>query len=556
MPDAVCSNEDYCKRAVELGHSIISSCEHGIQGNYFECFELAQKYGLKWRYVAEAYFVEDRNPELADKTNCHIILAAKTKKGIGDLNEALSEANISGYYYRPRVDMEILMKLDPKDVFVTTACIAGVWRYGAPHSEDEKYDFTTPDRIVRQLYAHFGDSFMMEIQYHDVEIQKTINRHILSLYRELGIPLIVGLDSHFIYPEQEELRADRLEANHISYGNEAGFYMDYPSDETVFERFKKQGIFSDAQIREAMDNTDIFLTFEDVCLDKGRKLPTLYPELSQQERNEKYRQLVRDSWRKAREEVPKERWPEYLEAIRYEVDTITDTNMSDYFLLDYEVVKHYKELGGRITKTGRGSGPSFYTNTLLGFSSIDRLALPVTMYPDRFISKDRLLSGSTPDLDLNLGDPSIAEQATDDIMGKWHCAPMIAYGTLQRSSAWKMYCRVERIPASEANAVSEKLKRYELAVKYADDEEEAEQLNPYDFVPEEYHDTLRKSEKYLGMIERILPHACAHLLTNADIRREVGIVRLTSKTGKKKVIFAALIDGATADRFGYLKNDL
>ena len=71
--------------------------------------------------------------------------------------------------------------------------------------------------------------------------------------------------------------------------------------------------------------------------------------------------------------------------------------MSDYFLLDYEVVKRYKELGGRITKTGRGSGPSYYTNTLLGFSSIDRLALPVTMYPDRFISKDRLLSGSTPD---------------------------------------------------------------------------------------------------------------------------------------------------------------
>ena len=559
LADSVVFNEDYCKRAKELGHGIISSCEHGTQGNIFECYELAKKYGLKWRYVAEAYFVQDRNPELADNANCHIILAAKTDKGRGDLNEVLSEANISGYYHRPRVDMELLMRLDPRDVFVTTACLGGIWKYGYTENRETgewSYDFTVPDRLVHQLHRHFGNSFMLEIQYHDVDKQKAVNRHILSLYRQLGIPLIVGLDSHFIYPEQAELRDARLEANGLHYENEDGFYMDYPPDDEVFRRFMVQGVFSEAQIREAMENTDIFLNFEDIELDMSRKLPTLYPNLSQQERNERYRQLVRDSWREARKEIPQERWPEYLEAIKYEVDTITQTDMSDYFLLDYEVVKRYKELGGRITKTGRGSGPSYYTNTLLGFSSIDRLALPVTMYPDRFISKDRLLSGSTPDLDLNLGDPELAEQATDDIMGPWHCAPMVAWGTLQRSSAWKMYCRVEKIPPAEADAVSKQLKQYELAVKYAEDEEDAEQINPYDYVPEQYHEVLQKSEKYLGMIERATPHACAHLITNADIRREIGIYRINSKSGKKKVVLAAFIDGATADRFGYLKNDL
>ena len=133
---------------------------------------------------------------------------------------------------------------------------------------------------------------------------------------------------------------------------------------------------------------------------------------------------------------------------------------------------------------------------------------------------------------------------------------MVAWGTLQRSSAWKMYCRVEKIPPAEADAVSKQLKQYELAVKYAEDEEDAEQINPYDYVPEQYHEVLQKSEKYLGMIERATPHACAHLITNADIRREIGIYRINSKTGKKKVVLAAFIDGATADRFGYLKNDL
>lgn len=408
LADSVVSNEDYCKRAVELGHQIISSCEHGTQGDWFGCHDLAEKYGLKWRYVSEAYFVKDRNPEIGDKNNCHIILAAKTNKGIGDINEALSEANISGYYFRPRVDMEILMNLDPRDVFVTSACLGGVWRYGFIKDENMSngvergedawhYDFKEPDEIVRQLHAHFGDSFMLEIQYHNVEKQKVINRHILDLYRRYGIKMIVGLDSHFIYPEEEQLRAQRLEANHITYENESGFYMDYPSDDEVFRRFMEQGVFSEAQIREAMDNTDIFLSFEDVKLNKEKKLPTIYPDLSQEERNEKYCQLIRDRWKAYRQTVPRERWPEYLEGIKYEVDTITETNMSDYFLLSNQFVERYIDAGGAITKTGRGSAPSYFTNMLIGLSSIDRFKIPVTMYPDRFISKDRLLSGNLPD---------------------------------------------------------------------------------------------------------------------------------------------------------------
>ena len=99
LADSVVTNEDYAKRAVELGHAVLSSCEHGTQGNYWQCSELAKQYGLRWRYVTEAYFVKDRHEK--DNSNCHLILAARTRKGIGDLNFALSEANISGYYYRP-----------------------------------------------------------------------------------------------------------------------------------------------------------------------------------------------------------------------------------------------------------------------------------------------------------------------------------------------------------------------------------------------------------------------------------------------------------------------
>lgn len=550
LPDSVVTNEDYAKRTVELKQSLLFSTEHGTQGNYRECYDLAKKYGLRWRYAAEAYFVTDRLSQ--DRTNAHMILAAKTEKGMYDLNETLSEAMISGYYYRPRVDLELLMKLDPKDVFITTACVAGIWNYGWD-KETQRYDWSEPDRLTRILHDHFRDSFMLEVQYHNVDRQKTVNEHILKLYREEGIPLICGLDSHYIYPEQESLRSDFLASKHLVYEDEAGWFMDMPDEDTTYRRFKTQGVLSDVQIAEAMDNTAVALDWEDIEFDKGRKLPTLYPELTQEERNEKYRQLIRDKWREYRVNVPKEEWPKYLEGIKYEVDTITKTNTSDYFLLDYEIVKRFKKKGGQLTKSGRGSSPSFFTNNLLGFTSIDRFNLPVPILPDRFISEDRAKTG-LPDIDMNCGNPDVFAEAQAEVMGEWHSAPMVAYGTLKRLSAWKMYCRAANVEFEIANSISDNLKRYESDYKHAD-EDERENINPYDYVPAEYRDILKKSESYLGMIESISPHPCAYLLSNKDIRREVGVFRLNAKTGKKNVVYAAFIDGATADGFGYLKND-
>ena len=401
LPDSVATNEDYCRRIKELGHTILSSCEHGTPGNYRQCADLARQYDLRWRYVAEAYFVLNRKEK--DNTNCHLILAAKTAKGIGDINEVLSEANLSGYYYRPRMDMDLLLSLDPKDVFVTTACLGGIWQYGVTAEKKEdgtkvrRFDFAQPDQLVKRIAAHFGESFMLEVQYHHTEDQKTLNRHILKLYRETGIPIIAGLDSHYIHEEDSQLRTQLLESHHLFYEDEEGWYMDYPDDDTVRKRFRSQGVLSKAQIEEAIRNTSVFESFEDVTFDQSKKLPTIYPELTQEERNEKYRALIREKWRDYRKHVPKEKWPTYEQGIAYEVNTITSTNTSDYFLLDYEIVKRFKELGGHLTYTGRGSAPSYFTNTLLGFSSIDRFALPITMYPDRFISADRLKAGSLPD---------------------------------------------------------------------------------------------------------------------------------------------------------------
>ena len=454
IADSAVMNEDYAKRAVEVGHKIISSVEHGWQGYYYQTFELAKKYNLKFVFGAEAYWVKDRTEK--DKTNCHIIILAKNENGRRAINEVLSEANETGYYFRPRLDSDLLLSLPPNDVFVTTACIA-FWKYD------------DIEEIVLKLKEHFQSNLMLEIQYHNTPQQIDLNKKIKKIAYDNDIQMIVGLDSHYIYPEQSEDRQNLLEANKVFYEDEEGWYMDYPDDNIIMQRFLEQGVFTKEEIQTAMDNTDICLTFDDIILTDDIKLPTIYPDKTQEERNKLYTKLIVSKLKEYIKDFSIEEKKKYITSVQQEVDVYKKTKMVDYPLIDYQIVKRAIEKGGLITDTGRGSGVGYFTNTLCGFSKVDRFKSPIKLYPERFISESRILeTRSLPDLDLNCGNPEIFAEAQEEILGKGHAYPMIAFGTLKKKAAFKMYSRAMNMEAELANNISKQIGDYEEAYKNAD----------------------------------------------------------------------------------------
>jgi len=561
IADSAAVNEDYAKRAVELGHKVISSVEHGWQGYYFETFELAKKYDLKFIFGAEAYWVKDRHEK--DRTNGHIILLAKNENGRRAINSILSTANEDGYYFRPRVDMELLLSLPADDVMITTACIA-FWHY------DDIED------LLIQLHNHFKSNLFLEIQYHNTDPQINLNKRILALSEKYGIEMIVGMDSHYIYPEQSKERDYILAAKNVHYDDEQGWYMDYPDDDTTMQRFLEQGVFTKGQIQKAMDNTDLLLEFDDYSVlsngepnpifSKDIKLPTLYdgkheidgkllPKLTQEERNKEYSKLITRLFKEYMESVPPEQYDEYFEGIKTEVQVIKDTNMSDYFLIDYYMVKRAIEMGGVLTNSGRGSSVGYFTNTLLGFSKVDRFQSPIKLYPERFISKSRILeTKSLPDIDLNWGTPDIAAEAQEQILGKDHAYPMIAFGTCKKKSAFKLYARAQNMDFDLANTISAQIEKYDEALKYADDDEK-DDINIYDYVDEQYHSYIDASKKYQGIIMDKKKAPCAYLLYSGSIREEIGLIKCKSETTKKEYM-TAVIDGAIAENYKFLKNDI
>nr|DAJ59089.1 MAG TPA: DNA polymerase III, alpha subunit [Caudoviricetes sp.] len=537
ISDSVVTNEAYAKRAVELGQTILSTCEHGWQGNYWECYKLAKQYGLKMLFASEAYWVKDRLEK--DSTNCHIFLGAKNEHGRQCLNDILSEANLTGFYGRPRVDIPLLLSLPKDDVWVTSACLAGWWY------EDAEDIWTT-------LFDHFGKNFFLEVQYHNTDKQREINERVLKLHNQIKAPLIMGCDSHFIFPQEDQNRIDFINSKGMHYADEDNWYMDMPDGNTAYERFAKQGVLNHTDIMDAINNTQVFCEVEEYdspIFNSEIKMPTLYPDWTQEQRDEEYKRLVWSGWDAYKTDISKEKWSHYEDEIKSEVQTVVDTHMADYFIDNYHIIRKGKENGGWLTKTGRGSAVSFITNKLLGFTEVDRIAASVKMYPERFMSATRILaSGSLPDIDFNVADQEPFARAQQEVLGEDHAYPMVAYGTAKVSAAWKLYAKSQGVPFELANTVSDQIKRYEMAVKHQDEDDDTE-IDPFDYIDEQYREIFSKSKDYLGLITSWSVAPCSYLLYQGSIRREIGLVRV-------KDHLCCCMDGHWAEECHFLKNDL
>ena len=515
--DCVVKNTDYIARSLELGCKNYFTTQHGWTGKFLEAYDLCKKNGLKMIYGAELYMVKDRT--LKDNSNYHIVIIAKNQDGFYELNEIMSESNRSGFYYKPRIDIELIKRLNPNNFFITSACVGGILR----PSDDMK-------TLFEAVYSHFGNNFYLEVQNHPFDIQINHNRNMLMLKQQYNMQIIHANDSHYIYPEQAKDRVKFLKGKGINYGDEDSFVLDFPDYDTVVERYKKQGLLSDWQIKEAMDNTLIFDECEELHFNKEIKMPTIYPNYTQEEKDKELAKHLSEKWNKEKVNVDKSRWQEYQNGIAFEYKIVKDTQMADYFLFNEKMVELAKEkYGGVLSRTGRGSAVSFYINKLLGFTEIDRFEAPVPLYPTRFMSTARILeTRSLPDIDQNWADVSAPIAASKELLGEDGIYYMYALGTMKESSAFRNLCRAYEIPMDEYNEVGKNLDAFRTDKKWKPIIDEA--------------------QKYIGTIESVSPSPCSFVLSNKPLSRELGLIRVGNE-------LCACIDGYTSDVWKFLKND-
>lgn len=522
-PDCNTKQEDYCKRAIELGHTSYFTTNHGSGGDIFEAKTICDKYGLKCLFGMEGYIVP--NPTEKDRRNFHIVLIPRTNKGRKQVNLASSYANMNGFYYKPRLFLDDLLKISPEDLYVTTACIAGLFS-----SED------AIEQLVIPLVEHFKSSLMFEVQNHNNEKQKEINKLCLQWAANTGLKIIAANDSHYIYQNENLDRLELLKGKGINYNDEDEFVLDYPDYNEMFRRFQIQGVLSDEQIAQAINNTLLFDDCEEIDIDREIKMPSIYQSLSPNQRETLLEDMVEDAFRKTiiQENLTEQEIEERRQGIDYELKTIRDTNemvhTADYFLLNTKLVNlAVNKYGGVLTRGGRGSCASFYVNKLLNITQLDRFRINLPIYPDRFMSVARLIENrAMPDIDMNVEAQEPFVTASRELLGENGCYPMIAYGTMKLSEAFRNVCRSKNIPYVEYNDVAKNIETH--------------------MDEQQWRPIIKEANKYVGTIVSASVHPCAHLLSNKNILEELGIVKIGDN-------LCVMITSGEADEYKYLKND-
>lgn len=582
--DSTTSVEDFMRLSDEYGCKCYFSGEHGYPGEWLKMYDICKSTldedsrkkmqlnnPIAFRYSAEVYWVKDKDKifyekytdkkgkeqvrEKKDNANCHMVLVARNYNAIRKLNYIISCAHVDGFYYKPRIDLKLLFELDKDDVYITSACIAG-WKY-----EDA-------EEVWLKIWKHFGDSFFLEYQTHNSKEQKALNKKIYEMSQKYGIQTIIGLDTHYISKDDCVKRDNLLKRKGLHYEEEDGWYMDFPNGKEVYQRMINQAVLPSEEILYAMMNTHVFINgCQDMTYDTGFKIPILdkYKDYDYQKRAEVLRKILEDKYEQEDEE---HHTPERKDGMLYEFGEVKDSGTVDYFLDNSALVDlAISKYGGQLTTTSRGSASSYYSSKLLGFTTMDRFEAEVPIYPERFITKERILSShQMPDIDFNVSSQEPFVKAARELFGEHGCYPLLAVGTLGEKSGFKLYADIKGIEPSVANDISKAIDQYNEAIKQADDEEDKKDIHIEDYITnKEYLKIFNDSKSYQGIIEQAKVHACGFMLFNGntrdkdvvgygDIRYEIGLIRCHSEsTGKSTIV--ANIEGGMLDSYGYVKDD-
>jgi DNA polymerase III alpha subunit len=582
--DSTTSVEEFMRLSDKYGCKCYFSGEHGYPGEWLKMYDICKNTldentrkkmqlnnPIAFRYSAEVYWVKDKDKifyekytdkkgkeqvrEKKDNANCHMVLVARNYNAIRKLNYIISCAHVDGFYYKPRIDLKLLFELNKNDVYITSACIAG-WKY-----EDA-------EEIWLKIWEHFGDSFFLEYQTHNSKEQKALNKKIYEMSQKYGIQTIIGLDTHYISKEDCIKRDNLLKRKGLHYEEEDGWYMDFPNGEEAYRRMTDQAVLPSEEILYAMMNTHVFINgCQDMTYDTGFKIPILdeYKDYDYQKRADVLHKILEDKYEQEDEE---HHTPDRKEGMLYEFGEVKDSGTVDYFLDNSTLVDlAISKYGGQLTTTSRGSASSYYSSKLLGFTTMDRFEAEVPIYPERFITKERILSShQMPDIDFNVSSQEPFVKAARELFGKHGCYPLLAVGTLGEKSGFKLYADIKGIEPSVANDISKTIDQYNEAIKQADDEEDKKDIHIEDYITDKEHlKIFNDSKSYQGIIEQAKVHACGFMLFNGntrdkdvvgygDIRYEIGLIRCHSEsTGKSTIV--ANIEGGMLDSYGYVKDD-
>lgn len=446
MLDGAARLQDLASETSRQGMPAIAMTDHGNLFGAYDFYKTMNSKGVKpiiglEAYVAPGSRFEKKRVKWAEGGDddvsaggayTHMTLLAYDNIGLANLFRIASLASLEGFYYKPRIDRELLSRYS-EGLIGTTGCVGGEIqtriRMGA---------YNEARSAAAELAEIFGPgNFYVELMDHGIEIEKRSKDDLLRLARELGLPLLATNDLHYTYNEDFSAHAALLCVQSGSILSDPKRFK-FDNDQFYLKSAAEmRHLFRD--LPEACDNTLLIAERCEVTLREGENLLPRFPVPSGENEDSWLRSLANQGLReKISGEIPRE----YQERLDYELDVMCKMGFPGYFLVVADLVRYAKE-NGIWVGPGRGSAAGSLVSYSLGITALDPIKYGLLF--ERFLNPERI---SMPDIDLDFDERRRAEMiryATDKY-GEDRVAQIITYGTIKSKQAIKDATRVLGLP--------------------------------------------------------------------------------------------------------------
>ena len=497
--------KDLPVRAKELGMDAIAITDHGVMYGAIDFYKACKKEGVKPIIGCEVYVSPrsrfDKEPNIDNKYN-HLILLAKDNEGYKNLSKLVSIGFTEGYYYKPRIDLEVLEKYH-EGLICLSACLAGSVNQALLNGENEK-----AEEIALWHKKVFGEDYYIEIQNNGIKEQVLANQKLIALARKLDIPLVATNDAHYLKKEDaynHEVLLCIQTGKRMSDIDRMRFDTDelyVKSPEEMIEYFKA---FPDAieNTVKIAEKCNVEFEFGHTILpnyDVPPEYPTHYDYL---------KKLCDEGIKKRYGENPSK---EILERADYELSVIKKMGYVDYFLIVWDFI-HYAKTHSIPVGPGRGSGAGSIIAYVIEITDIDPMKYGLLF--ERFLNPERI---SMPDFDVDFCYER-RQKVIDYVAEKYghdHVSQIITFGTMAAKMVIRDVARVLDVPYSEADSLAKMIPN-ELHITIKKAIEQNRELRERYETDETVKKVLDIAMGLEGMPRQASTHACGIVITKEPV---------------------------------------
>jgi DNA polymerase III subunit alpha len=449
MLDGAARLDELVAKAAADGQPAIGITDHGNMYGTLEFYKECRRQDVKPIIGAEAYMAHDHRSErptrrgrLDDsggdteggaKLYYHLTLLAESNAGYRNLIQLSSLAFLEGYYYKPRIDWELLERYHD-GLIATTGCLGGHVLQALVRGDERG----AMERAGR-LQDIFGrDNLFVELQDHGLPAQRATNPKLIDIARRIGAPLLATNDSHYTHREDHEAHDALLCVQTGAALSDPNRFKFEGQEHYLKTADEMRSLFR--EVPEACDNTLWIAERADVEITFGDALLPNFPIPAGFDGDTQY--LEHLTWHGARERWGDALPPAAIERLAYELKVINDMGFASYFLIVWDLIKHAKDLGIRVGP-GRGSAAGCAVAYCLRITDLDPIAYDLLF--ERFLNPSRI---SMPDIDMDFDsryrDEMIRYAA--ERYGRDHVAQIITFGTIKARNAVRDAARVLGYP--------------------------------------------------------------------------------------------------------------